>query len=172
MPYTPRHLINTLARGKSLPQGEPEELLFQALESFQSMDVDRACSIGANARRMDRQGRTAFHVLLDAWERRPGHPERLLSCALALHRMGVDFRAQHPQSKLSVAERSLILLQHPATARRWFHAVEHRLDWKSATSTGLPLWQVAAEQADGAVQALLEQRFSLAGPSSRRRVRP
>ena len=168
MPYTPRHLINTLARGKSLPQGEPEELLFQALESFQSMDVDRACSIGANVRRMDRQGRTAFHVLLDAWGRRPGHPERLLSCALALHRMGVDFRAQHPQSKLSVAERSLILLQHPTTARRWFHAVERRLDWNSVTSTGQPLWKAAADRADEPIRALLEQRFSVPTPVSRR----
>lgn len=168
MPYTSRHLINTLAHGKPLPKGEPEDLLFHALEMLHPMDVEQATSIGANARRTDRQGRPAFHVLLDAWDRRPGHPERLLSCAMTLYRMGVDFRALHPQSKISVAERSLVLLQHPAIARRWFHAVEHRLEWGSVSSTGQPLWQAAAERADGAVKVLLEQRFSLAGPSSRR----
>lgn len=131
MPYSPRYIMQQIARGRPVPSGSPDQDLVQALSRFCAMDIDRAFSAGAN-QWLTVQGKNAFHFLIDQSIRSKGvgsaNPRQIIECVRALARANVSLRERDPASGETAASR-LSLLSGPAIFAEILHILGPRMEW-------------------------------------------
>lgn len=129
MGWSQRYIMQQMARGRPLPTGQPEALLWQAAARMSLQDVEDAVSKGAHLAARDPQGRTLGHAWMDQAEQRRlaiAAPRVWHALVRICQQDPGQALARHPRTHETLGQRIARqagreqiawLLRHPATWR-------------------------------------------------------
>jgi hypothetical protein len=141
MPYKTRYLMQQTARGRPMPQGDPDEHLWAAIRTMSVWNIREAWEMGASPHARDNEGEGVLAAITRRAQVYSLSPDRTLPLLEDAWRQGSRL-GQRPHE----VDIFHMWLTNQSSSWWQFCIVRRELPWQAKSSTGRTAAHILAEQ--------------------------